>query len=203
MGRLAKDLVRADRVGDWHLHLQSVEAVLPYFVVFDSIHYLRWCSLYLEDMKKLRETAQVVHNNFMAGHFVVKRSFIPFSDVAANMSGTDNRSSKTSGGIIGNAKRKEFLTRWNIIHHELMVVNQTFRHVTGVQLNNTELTDNHSLSRRQTQENESKVDKMIAYILNYVNPFEVKQTTELKLHNFLTRAIMPDEIQDCLFQKPV
>ena len=37
---------------------------------------------------------------------------------------------------------------------------------------------------------------MIAYILNYENPFEVKQTTELKLHNFITRAIMPDEIQD-------
>jgi len=38
----------------------------------------------------------------------------------------------------------------------------------------------------------------MAYILNYENAFEVKQTTELKLHNFLTRAIMPDEIQDSL-----
>ena len=53
MVRLAKDLVRADREGNWHLHLQSVEAILPYFAAFDSINYLRWCSLYLEDMKKL------------------------------------------------------------------------------------------------------------------------------------------------------
>jgi len=196
MVRLAHDLVRADREGDWHLHLQSVEAVLPYFVVFDSINYLRWCSLYLEDMKKLPENAPVVHDNFMAGRFVVKRSSIPFSAVAADMclEQTINRSSKTSGGIIGNTKRKEFVTRWNIIHHELMAVNQTFREVTGVQLNNTELTVNHSFSHWQTQENECKVDKMIAYILNYQNPFEVKQATELKLHNFLTRAIMPDEI---------
>ena len=98
MVRLAKDLVRADREGDWHLHLQSVEAVLPYFAV--SIHYLRWCSLYLEDMKKLPETAPVVHDNFMAGHFVVKRSSIPFSAVAADMclEQTINRSSKSSGG---------------------------------------------------------------------------------------------------------
>ena len=168
MVRLAKDLVRADREGDWHLHLQSVEAVLPYFAVFDSIHYLRWRSLYLEDMKKLPETAPVVHDNFMAGHFVVKRPSIPFPAVAADMclEQTINRSSKTSRGIIGNMKRKEFVTRWNIIHHELMAVNQTFRQVTGVQLNNTELTVNHSFSRRQTQEKESKVDKMIAYILN-------------------------------------
>ena len=79
-----------------------------------------------------------------------------------------------------------------------MAVNETFREVTGVQLNNTELTVNHSFSHRQTQENESKVFKMIAYILKYENPFEVKQTTELKLHNFLTRAIMPLEIQESL-----
>jgi len=61
---------------------------------------------------------------------------------------TMNRSSKTSGGIIGNTKQKEFVTRWNIIHHELMAVNQTFREVTGVQLNNTELTINHSFTQR-------------------------------------------------------
>lgn len=36
---------------------------------------------------------------------------------------------------------------------------------------------------------------MIVYIPNYENPFKVKQTTELKLYNFLTRVIMRDEIQ--------
>ena len=99
MVRLAKDLVSDDREGDWHLHLHSFEAVLPYFAVFDSINYLRWCSLYLQDMKKLPETAPVVHDNFMAGRFVVKRSSIPFSAVAAVMclEQTMNRSSETSG----------------------------------------------------------------------------------------------------------
>ena len=91
-----------------------------------------------------------------------------------------------------------FVTRWNIIHHELMAVDQTFREATGAQLNNTELTVNHSFSCRQTQENERKVDKMVGYILQYENPFKVKQTTELKLHNFLTGAIITDEIQDSI-----
>lgn len=85
MVRLANNLVRADREGDWHLHLQSVEAVLLCFAVFDSTNYLRWCSLYLEDMKKVPETAPVVHDNFMTGRFVVKRSSIPSSAVAADM----------------------------------------------------------------------------------------------------------------------
>jgi len=43
----------------------------------------------------------------------------------------------------------------------------------------------------------------MAYILKYENPFEVKQTTELKLHNFLTRAIVPDDIQDSLLSVQV
>ena len=36
MVRLARDLIRADREGDWDLHLKTVEAVLPYFASFDS-----------------------------------------------------------------------------------------------------------------------------------------------------------------------
>lgn len=144
--------MRAGREDDWHLHLQSVEAVLSYFAIFDSTNYLRLCSLYLEDMKKLPGTVPIIHDNLMTGRFVVKRSCIPFSAADADMclEQTINHSSKTSDRIIGNTRRKYFVTRWNIIHHELMAVNQTFREVTGVQLTNTELTVNHSFSRRQT-----------------------------------------------------
>jgi len=201
---LAKDLVRADREGDWHLHLQCVEAVLPYFAVFDSSNYLQWCSLYLEDMKKLPETGPVIHNNFVAGRFVVKRSSTHCRLLLPTcLEQTINCSSKISGGIIGNTKQKEFVTILNTINRELMAVNQTFREVTGVQLNNTELTVNHYFTHRQTQGNKGKVVKMMAYILKYENRFEAKQTTELKLHNFITRAIMPDEIQDSLLSVQV
>ena len=64
MVRLAKDLVRADREGDWDLHLKTVEAVLPYFASFDSNNYLHWCSLYLEDMKRLPKNAPKIHEKF-------------------------------------------------------------------------------------------------------------------------------------------
>jgi len=72
-------------------------------------------------------------------------------------------------------------------------------------LNNTQLTVNHSFTHCQTQGNDSKVNKMMANILNYENPLEVKETTELKLYtcNFLTRAIMPDEIQESLLSVQV
>jgi len=69
---------------------------------------------------------------------VVTRSPVPFSAVASDMclEQTINRSSKSSGGIIGNTRRKEFVARWNVIHHELMSVNERFRELTGDQLAN-------------------------------------------------------------------
>jgi hypothetical protein len=39
---------------------------------------------------------------------------------------------------------------------------------------------------------------MITYILNYENPFEVTETTDLKLHNSFTRDIMPEEVKKSL-----
>jgi len=194
MVRLAKDLVRADREGDWALHLQSVEAALPYFAAFDSNNYLRWCAVYIKDMKMLPKTSPEVFNSFMQGKFVVKRSAVPFSAVASDLclEQTINRSSKSSGGIIGSTRR-------NIIHHELiMSVNETFRELTGVQLANTELSINHSFSTRQAKESEQKVEQMIWYILKYENPFVVNQSTEPKLHNFLTKAIMTDEVRTAM-----
>ena len=48
-----RNLVRADREGDWLLHVCTVNEILPYFAVFDCINYLRWGSVYLEDMNML------------------------------------------------------------------------------------------------------------------------------------------------------
>ena len=78
-----------------------------------------------------------------------------------------------------------------------MSVNETFRELTGVQLAKTELSVNHSFSRRhQTKESELKVEHMIQYIRKYENPFIVNKSTEPKFHNFLTKTIMPaDEVR--------
>ena len=73
-GSFAQDLIRADREGNWPLHLHSVQALLPLFAVFDRINYLRWCSLYLEDMRKLVDTAPDIFESFMAGKFQVPYS---------------------------------------------------------------------------------------------------------------------------------
>lgn len=40
--------------------------------VFSPTIYLRWCSVYLEDMRRLPETAPSVYENFSSGNFSIK-----------------------------------------------------------------------------------------------------------------------------------
>lgn len=44
------DLIRADRFGDWSLHVKTVQKVLPIFNVIDRVNYTRWGSISVEDI---------------------------------------------------------------------------------------------------------------------------------------------------------
>ena len=111
MVSILRDLVRADREGNWDLHLHSVQAILPLFAGCDRINYLRWGSVYLEDMRRLPEVAPSVYVSFKEGKFVVKRTEGKFTAVGADMclEQTINRSQKSAGGIIGIQRRSNLL----------------------------------------------------------------------------------------------
>ena len=56
MIELLRNLIHADREGNWMLHMHTVQQLLPFFAAFDSTNYLRWCAVYLEDMRRLPQT---------------------------------------------------------------------------------------------------------------------------------------------------
>ena len=55
MVELLKDLAATDKEGDWDAYLLAVQNILPIFRESDSINYLRYGSLYLENMHRLPE----------------------------------------------------------------------------------------------------------------------------------------------------
>lgn len=65
--QLLRNLIRSDRQGLWELHLDTVQKLQQVFAVFDCISYQRWSSLYLEDMKRLPQTAPEVHEMLIKG----------------------------------------------------------------------------------------------------------------------------------------
>ena len=108
-----ENLIRSDREGNWSLQLQSTQNLLPLFAAFDSTNYLQWCSLYLEDMYRLPSTAPTIHQAFMEGKFVIKRTPGRFKAVGADMAleQTIDKSQKRPVGSIGSSRRNNYVAK--------------------------------------------------------------------------------------------
>jgi len=195
MIQLLRNLVRADREGNWELHLTTVKEIMPMFAIFDHTNYLRWCSLYLEDIQTLNETAPDVYREFLKGNFSVKRKPGKFNSVGTDMclEQTINRSSKGKGGVVGETRKKSFFTMWNLIYHEMLEVNNLGREISGAQLDKWELVFHHKDNNADIKRSESNVRSMMEFILSRENPFSV--TLEPRLHNILSQQIMTEEIR--------
>lgn len=71
-----KLFIKAERTGDWNLHLNTIEEMLPFFHASGHFNYALSAQLYLQEMKDLqvrmnpREFRQFVTN----GYFTIRRS---------------------------------------------------------------------------------------------------------------------------------
>ena len=141
----------------------------------DATNHLRWCSLYIEDMRKIPQTAPEIHRHFSKGKFVVKRTRGNFKAVGMDMclEQTINRAQKSSSGIIGSTRQKKYVAKWEINYHEMMAVNHLHRAISGVRNTVHELVVNHEFSQSETESGEQNVQEIITYILAHETPFEV------------------------------
>ena len=71
---LLRKFIKAERTGNWKLHLQSVEEMLPYFAACGHNLYAKSAYIYLQFMQDLEETNPSVYKSFTDGLHVVRRS---------------------------------------------------------------------------------------------------------------------------------
>ena len=96
-----------------------------------------------------------------------------------------NRSSKGKGGVIGETKRKDFVSMWNLIYHERLAVNNLGRKLNGSGLENDNIRVNHEFTKSETDRQEFNISNMI----KFMNPAHVDIDTERRLHNILTQEM--------------
>lgn len=132
--QLLRDHIRAGRLGDFNLHIETLKKVQPIFHVFDHTHYVRYSGVYLQDMMSLADTAPEIYENFQKGYFTVKRKDVPFTSVATDqaLEQTINRAQKSSSGIIGSTKKKQFVAAWELIFHEMLAINNLLEEITHI-----------------------------------------------------------------------
>ena len=67
-------LVRADREGDFPLHMKAIQDLCPVFLGCGSLNYQRYATFYFEQLKDLKNKMPELLLSFMKGIFVVKRT---------------------------------------------------------------------------------------------------------------------------------
>ena len=71
--------VRSIREGDFELYVQVLTKIAGWCHALDQVHYARWLPVHIKDLVELAVKHPLVHKEFMAGKFVVKRSSRRFS----------------------------------------------------------------------------------------------------------------------------
>ena len=66
--------IRAERTGNWELHLQALSEMLPYLAASGHSHYTKSGLVYLQRMSSLQDDHPCVCEHFKQGLHVVRRS---------------------------------------------------------------------------------------------------------------------------------
>ena len=133
-----KQMVTADREGNWSLHVAAVKASMEILRAFDCINYLRYASWYIERIEVLEVEHPAFFSRFMQGQFVVKdRESGKFSAVSPDhadmkLEQTINRSEKGPGGhvIVGSSGDASIVAEFELLFHEITGITNLLNYLT-------------------------------------------------------------------------
>lgn len=98
---ILKTFIKAERTGDWLLHLSAVDRMLPFLAAAGHNLYTKSARLYLQMMNKLPETHPDVYSSFLNGHHVIRRSQRFWAGLSSDLAIEQvlMRSLKSAGGL--------------------------------------------------------------------------------------------------------
>ena len=73
---ILRRFIKAERTGNWDLHLHTVREMLPYFLAAGRTLYGKSAYVYLNNMLELESQHPDVHTSFKLGKHVIRRSDI-------------------------------------------------------------------------------------------------------------------------------
>lgn len=119
--------LKAERTGNWKLHLSATAAMIPHFYSMDRVNYARWLPVYISDMNMLESDHPDVYREFISGNHGVSRSKQPFAQVWTDMAleQSINLDSKSKGGIVGIRTKENAMERWFLTSHERVAITKS------------------------------------------------------------------------------
>ena len=87
MIRVLRNFFTAERLGNWYLHLEAVSEILPYLAASGHSLYTKSASIYLSSMANLPNDHPVVHQHFVEGLHVARRSDHAWAGLSTDVRG--------------------------------------------------------------------------------------------------------------------
>jgi hypothetical protein len=171
MVSLLRTFIKAERTGNWLLHLQTVQKMLPYFAAAGHNHYSKSAYIYLQMMKDLPKTHPIVHEHFLNGNHVVRRSNRYWAGLSTDLiiEQVLMRSLKTSGGLTrGRGFTEVQRLVWLLSMPACAKVNQAMQELTGI---NCDSSEQHKDSTPSRIKRDSEDTYKVLQTLSALDPF--------------------------------
>lgn len=179
--------IRAERVGDWNLHLFCVQSMLPYFHAAGHLNYAKTAHIYLQRMLSLRESLPIEELEKFVGksYFTIKRTDKFWSGTWTDMVIEQYlmRSMKSTGGLThGRGLSNPTLSKWIRAMPATVEVVDALEKVAGVY----SATTYQHVELRESRKTRDKNDALgLQDWLKLHNPFETGSSSLVCVTNGL------------------
>ena len=173
MINILRKYIRAERTGNWELHLQAVSEMLPYMAASGHNNYTKCIWIYLQQMSSLKSDNPSVYSAFQQGFHVVRRSDRFWAGLFTDLiiEQVLMRSMKTSGGLTrGKGMTENQCLTWVMAMPACANVNHVMQQLTQVQFNSGEQNKDMSKAR---QDRDYKDTQTVISCLCDRNPFSL------------------------------
>ena len=118
------DFHKSIRVGNWNLHLQSIQRMLVWFFAYDRPNYSHHLSYCWSSFLNLHNTHPKLHQELKKGNFAIRSVHGKFNKLSSKvMEQTINSEQKGSGGSKGFSTTEGIVQRWILPSHAISVIN--------------------------------------------------------------------------------
>lgn len=166
-----RTFIKAERMGNWNLHLQAVYEMLPYFAASGHNQYAKSAHIYLQQMQDLKNSHPSVYRCFQDGLHVIRRSDRLWAGLSTDLAIEQvlMRSIKTTGGLTRGRGMTEIQRLvWLMSMPSCAEVNDAMQECTGV---NYLTSEQHKDTTKARIIRDFKDEQEIISFLSQNNPF--------------------------------
>ncbi|CAG2196688.1 unnamed protein product [Mytilus edulis] len=195
MVQVLRQFIKAERTGNWPLHLQSIQEMLPFLAASGHNLYTKTAYVYLMTMQSLDEDHPDVYANFINGNHVIRRSNRYWAGISSDLfiEQVLMRSVKTAGGLTrGRGMTESQRSLWLMSMPACAEINQAMQDLSGVGYFSSEQHKDETHARQKKDTND--IQTLLTFLKSR-NPF-IDSEVDRSLRNIETGVVADKTVND-------